>query len=36
MNHRTLPNSHEAESATLGSMLLDPRAVAAVARILTA
>lgn len=36
MNHKTLPNSHEAESATLGSMLLDPAAVAAVARILTA
>ena len=36
MQTKALPNSHESESATLGSMLLDPRAVAAVARILTA
>ena len=36
MTAKTLPHSHESESATLGSMILDPRAVAAVARILTA
>lgn len=33
---KTLPHSIEAESATLGSMILDPRAVTAVSRILTA